>query len=122
MADNEIKVHMEGQQLNVNKVESVDAPNVPEVYANNVIPAITSFDVTLHFGSIVNIENGVAKVARRVSIVLTPEIAKLLHLQLDMGLKNYEQNVRQIHLSVQPTVRSSTTDSPTDERTHLSQP
>src|SRR5579863_8587035 len=98
MADNSPQpvIHEGMATATVQGVEFVDASQVPEVYANHVVPAITSFDVTLHFGSILGIAGGQAKVARRVSIVLTPEVAKLLNMQLSMGLASYEKNVRPI--------------------------
>jgi hypothetical protein len=87
-----------GQQVTVKSITVVEPPPVPEVYANNVTPAITTFDVTLHFGTIVEVTNNEAKVARRVSVVLTPEVAKLLLVHLSMGLTHYEKNVRPISL------------------------
>jgi hypothetical protein len=91
-----------GQQVTVKSINVVEPPPVPELYANNVTPAITSYEVTLHFGTIVEIVNNEAKVARRVSVVLTPEVAKLLVLQLSMGLVHYEKNVRPIPIQGHP--------------------
>jgi hypothetical protein len=68
-----------GVMTRVKTVEFVEAPQVPEIFANHVMPAITSFDVTLHFGTLVEIVDGKAKVAKRLSVVLTPEVAKVLH-------------------------------------------
>jgi|HubBroStandDraft_2_1064218.scaffolds.fasta_scaffold289455_1 hypothetical protein len=85
-----------GATVNIKTVTLVDAPSVPEVYANNVIPSINSFDVTLHFGSIIELVENEARVARRVSIVMTPEVAKLMLIQLSSGLAFYEKNVRPI--------------------------
>lgn len=96
----------EGQQVTVKSLSVVEPPPAPEVYANNVTPAITSFDVTLHFGSIVEIIGTEAKVARRVSVVLTPEVAKLMLLQLSLGLTHYEKNVRPIPIHGTPVAQS----------------
>ncbi len=76
----------------------VEPQQTPEVYANHVTPSISSFDVTLHFGSVIEVVGTEAKIARRVSIVMSPEIAKLLGMQLTMGLAAYEKNVRPIHV------------------------
>ena len=77
-------------------IEFVPVPEVPELYANNVVPSITNIDITLHFGTLVEIKDGRAKVARRLSVILTPEVAKMLNMQLSVGLATFEQNVREI--------------------------
>jgi preprotein translocase subunit SecB len=87
---------LEMHETHVKGVEFVEPSQVPELYANNVVPAITNIDVTLHFGTLMEIKDGRAKVARRISIILTPEVAKMLNIQLSLGLANYEKNVRQI--------------------------
>lgn len=102
-----------GREVTVRSVRVVEPPPVPEIYANNVTPVVTSFDVTLHFGTIIEVANNEAKVARRVSIVLTPEVAKLMILQLSAGLTHYEKSVRPIPLHgqmvpIQPPVSQPT--------------
>ena len=98
MPDTEITVH--GDMNTVSGAQFTDAPPVPEIYANHVVPAVTSFEVTLHFGSILEISQGIAKVARRVSVVLTPEVAKILNFQLATGLAQYEKSVRPIPMNM----------------------
>jgi hypothetical protein len=96
MPDDNIQVTGQSITREVKTISAVEPPQAPEVYANNVVPVITSFDITLHFGSILEIVGDEAKVARRVSIVLTPEVAKMLTMQLSFGLAGYEKNVRPI--------------------------
>ena len=103
----ETQIPPQGGTFHVKNVRMVDAPPVPEVYANHVIPQITSYEVTLHFGTILEISSNEAKVARRVSIVLTPEVAKLLVLQLSIGLANYEKSVRPISTQGQVVQQSA---------------
>jgi hypothetical protein len=114
MPDNIItQVSEVGGKVTVNKVEIVGASPVPEVYANHVQPAITSFDVSIHFGSIMGFEKDTLQIVRRVTVVLSPEVAKMLMLHLKTGLERYEQSVRPI--PVQFHTAPVPQDSPTTE-------
>jgi len=97
MPDNEQPKNV-GTAQTITRIDWVEPPPFFEVYANQAQPAITTFDVTINFGTFVEVEGGIAKVAKRASILMAPEVAKLLVLQLASGLAQFEQNVRPIPL------------------------
>jgi hypothetical protein len=92
----------EGLTLSVNKVVEVPAPSVPEVYANHIQVGANSIDFNLQFGTMMNIlPAGIVQVARRVDVRISPEVAKMLHLQLTHAIAGYEKQVRSIPQQMQ---------------------
>ncbi len=82
----------------ITSIEAAEAPNVSEIYANNVGLAITPFEFTFHFGTVGEVRKNKqsAPVHRKVTVIVSPEIAKGMYLQLAQGIQGFEQAHRAI--------------------------
>lgn len=85
----------------VRHVEKVEPLPVPEIYANHVLVVANNIDFGLQFGSIVAIKQpDTVQVAPKLIVTITPEVAKMLMVQLSGAIANYEKQVRPIPFDV----------------------
>ena len=68
-------------------------PPTPEDYANHVSIGMSLWDITLHFGSIVGVNQATnhLQVTKRISMHLSPEAAMALSLSLNSALEKYQE-------------------------------
>lgn len=61
------------------------------VYANNILVTTGYYDMRLHFNDVLSADKSGVFVEEKVSIVVSPELAKDLHRVLGLGLARYEE-------------------------------
>ena len=79
-------------------INNVKAPNYVSVYSNNVAFSLNFFDLSMTFGEMSGVENGIGQVDQSVRVVMSTAHAKLFALLLMSNVNQYEKQFGQISL------------------------
>jgi hypothetical protein len=86
-----------GRSVNLIYTKASDYRNV---YANNAIVKVSTWDVSLNFGQVIGEESGVPKIESSVSVTMSREMAKVLSGILSTHIMEYEKQFGEIKIPI----------------------